>query len=276
MNHLLAKLKGKNSQYWKVITRDEDIFDLPDFSTNHNFCPNHKLDDGEWHKIDTFSTQGFSNELVGNSFNSTNYNQLLPENYKDISYFCCKQGNYFLFQRMAASQILKKKWFRISEAPALEEDSPIITLNPFLDAVYDSSTDTLYFRDFAKLKVIFDGIESLYRDATQVEVESFLSNDFISLADDYSADRVKTANRKRIALVMDKLQQYSETEQQQIFEYIRPYCPHISANDNTFQISSEEELKLLLFGIEQRYFTTPIGNEKRLANSIQIIDSNAV
>ena len=36
-------------------------------------------------------------------------------------------------------------------------------------------------------------------------------------------------------------------------------------------IGSEENLKQLMYGIEQRYYTTPIGNEKRLANSITTI-----
>ena len=37
---------------------------------------------------------------------------------------------------------------------------------------------------------------------------------------------------------------------------------------NTFDIGSEKELKELIYGIEQRYYTTEIGNEKRLANSV--------
>ena len=28
------------------------------------------------------------------------------------------------------------------------------------------------------------------------------------------------------------------------------------------------ELKMLLYGIEQRFYTTPVGGEKRLANSV--------
>ena len=35
-----------------------------------------------------------------------------------------------------------------------------------------------------------------------------------------------------------------------------------------FEISNDDELKLLLYGIEQRFYTTPFGYEKRLANSV--------
>ena len=40
--------------------------------------------------------------------------------------------------------------------------------------------------------------------------------------------------------------------------------------DDVSQIAniSEKELKELIYGIEQRYYTTEIGNEKRLANSV--------
>lgn len=35
--------------------------------------------------------------------------------------------------------------------------------------------------------------------------------------------------------------------------------------------SNDEELKFLLYGIEQRFYTTILGDEKRLANSIQTL-----
>ena len=35
-----------------------------------------------------------------------------------------------------------------------------------------------------------------------------------------------------------------------------------------FTIGNEENMKYLLWGIEQRYYTTPVTNEKRVANSI--------
>ena len=39
-----------------------------------------------------------------------------------------------------------------------------------------------------------------------------------------------------------------------------------------FEISTDEDLKLLIFGIEQRFYTTRYGEkESRLANSIQAL-----
>lgn len=53
-----------------------------------------------------------------------------------------------------------------------------------------------------------------------------------------------------------------------IFSYIGEYCPSLKTPDNKFAVNSEDELKLLLYGIEQRFYTTLVGGERRLANSV--------
>ena len=40
---------------------------------------------------------------------------------------------------------------------------------------------------------------------------------------------------------------------------------------STFEISDDDSLKLLIYGIEQRFYTTQFGQEKRLANSVQAL-----
>ncbi|HHW3794547.1 TPA: hypothetical protein ACT9NA_003165, partial [Legionella pneumophila] len=107
--------------------------------------------------------------------------------------------------------------------------------------------------------------------ATNDEVRDFLSRSFIKIDDNYSEESVKTANRKRIALAIDTLRQFSSNDNAKIFQYIRDYCEDIPIEDNAFKVSNEEQLKKVLYGIEQRYYMTPIGAKKRLANSIQEI-----
>tara|TARA_B110000211_G_C13966252_1_gene502915 strand:+ start:881 stop:1069 length:189 start_codon:yes stop_codon:yes gene_type:complete len=54
-------------------------------------------------------------------------------------------------------------------------------------------------------------------------------------------------------------------EKTQIMDYIHGYCENISYDEGekTFSISNDEELKFLLYGIEQRFYTTILGDEKR-------------
>ena len=45
-----------------------------------------------------------------------------------------------------------------------------------------------------------------------------------------------------------------------------------SEDDMSFKIENENDLKVLIFGIEQRYYTTRIGSERRLANSVLTLE----
>ena len=69
-------------------------------------------------------------------------------------------------------------------------------------------------------------------------------------------------------MAMDVLEELDTEQKHEIFSYVAQYCPDISDGNNHFTISDNKELTLLLFGIEQRFYTTPIGGEKRIANSV--------
>ena len=268
MNYLLAKIRASNAEFWKVMSDERNIFDLPDLSDNQVYSPSYKLEDGEWYKLDNFLSRDYENGLIGITFNSTAYNQITKQQYSKINYLCSKQGDYYLFQKMSLTRLVHKKWFYISGAPTLEIDKPIIILNSFVDAVYDISGDNLYFKNIATIKSMFKGIEELYREATQSEVDTFLEHGFISVDGTFTSKNVKTANRKRIAMVIDTINQFTQDDKQYIFRYIKSYCEDVPIDGDTFLVSTEDHLKKILYGIEQRYYTTPLGNEKRLANSV--------
>ena len=268
MNYLLAKVKGRRNNFLKVIASRDLILDEPDLSTTENYSPTYSLDSDEWFRLDNFLARSYSNGLIESTFSGTDYNQIEPSQYKDIKYLCCKQGSLYLFQKMSKTQLLSKKWISISNAPSLQRDKPIIVINDFVDAVYNKENDSLYFKDIVKIKQMFSGIEELYREATQEEVNSFLSKDFVTLGEEFTSRNVKVANRRRIALALDTLENFSDDEVLTICDYTESYCVNLTRDGNSFVVSSEEDLKLVLFGIEQRYYTTMIGDEKRVANSI--------
>ena len=54
----------------------------------------------------------------------------------------------------------------------------------------------------------------------------------------------------------------------EVFTYIGEYCPELKVSETSFEVGNEEELKMLLYGIEQRFYTTIVGEEKRIANSV--------
>ncbi len=268
MNYLLSEIKDRNVEFLKVMSTESGVFDMPDLSDSQAYSPAYKLEDSEWFKLDNFLSLGYENNLIRSTFDSTVYNQITESQYSKINYLCSKQGNFFLFLKMSPTQLIYKKWFRISSEPTLEINKPIIILNSFVDAVYDINADSLYFKNIARVKSIFRGIEELYREATRAEVDAFLEQDFISLDETFTCNNVKTANRKRIAMAIDILTQFTRNNKRQIFQYIRSYCEDVPVEGDAFLVSTDDHLKKILYGIEQRYYTTLIGNEKRLANSV--------
>lgn len=142
------------------------------------------------------------------------------------------------------------------------------------DAIYQKDSDALVFRSLATISSIFTGIDRLYKEATKVEVETFLDNSFVELSNGYGVEKVSKPNRKRVALAMSTLAEMPDEDRNQMLSYIHSYCEEelkFDAENNKFEIKSDQELKLLLYGIEQRFYTTPIGKEKRLANSVKLL-----
>ena len=149
-----------------------------------------------------------------------------------------------------------------------------LVLNEYPDAIYDGLADILYFRKLAAISSIFKGIDELYREATEEEVTEFLSRSFLNLSDGFDASRVSLQNRKRIALVSDTLSHMEPDKIDEILSYMRNYCINLILDDGRFEVSSDADLKMILFGIEERFYTTPVTGKRRLANSTINLEQN--
>lgn len=71
-----------------------------------------------------------------------------------------------------------------------------------------------------------------------------------------------------MAIAIDMLKQFDRHQKKRIFEYTNQYFPDLKFNGNFFEISNEEDIKNLLYGIEQRFYTRPVTNEKRWASAV--------
>ncbi|QTC41320.1 hypothetical protein I7V34_19985 [Bacillus sp. V3] len=269
MNFLVASTKGKEGQIYKVLS--EKVFDMPDdLDSPKVYNSDYKLEDDEWFHIPNFSSEEYCIEFLKKEFISTDYDQIGTIDIDKLLFLCSYQQGIYFFQKITPSSIVNKKWFKIGE-PVIENQSPIIVIKEIPDAIYVKSEDTLYFKNISSLTSIFKGIIELYKEATQQETEEFLKSDYIKLDEGYDALKVKTANRKRIALAMETFKGFSSKEQGAIYSYIKDYCSEklsFDEEESKFKIKNEDELKHLLWGIEQRYYTTPVGNEKMVANSV--------
>lgn len=275
MNHLVAKVKGVNGDFFKVILNKE-IFKHPvDLNNPKPYNAEDKLESDEWFAVDKFSEQKYCIDFLKKNFNSTEYIQIEKSNFNKIDYLCAYQSGIYYFQKVGSKHFIHKRLLSLNTF-SITDNEPIIIINSDADALYINNEDRLYFKNLTTITTIFKGIEILYRTATNEETETFLQNSFIKLDKAYTADKVKIANRKRIALAMDTLNKFSAKDKKSIFKYIQDYCIDLQFDPkaSNFTIESEEDLKKLLYGIEQRYYTTPLGGEKRVANSITKIEIN--
>lgn len=271
MNYLLAKKKGTDNTFFHILSQENHIYELPNLDFPQNYGVDCILEDEEWFGIPNFTETEFSTiELLEQEFNSAEHHQITSRDYINVKYFCAYQDeNDFCFQRFTYGNIIERKWYSIGD-PVIKENEPIIIIKNTPDVIYRKSTNTLYFRNLVHAKNIFPKLEILYKEATDEETEAFLNSEFIALSNDFNKDKVKSLNRRRIAMVMDTLSRLNDDDKNYIHNYIREYCPDLefSEENNQFNIGNEKHLKQLLFGIEQRYYTTQIGGERRLANSI--------
>lgn len=276
MDLVLAKVKGRSKKSIFKLLSDETLFDELVVTDDAcvGYAPDHNLDEDSWFKIDNFSQQAYCLEILKTDFDSKDYDDLPKAKFKDIAQLYAVQGDNFYFQKITPSLFVTKKMIAFGEAAELESTEKRLVVNQVADAVYYKAQDKLVFKNLATISSIFKGIDELYKEATKEEVEKFLEEDFIELADGYDTSKVSKPNRKRIALAMDTLAALPVEERDQMYSYIHSYCEErlkFDKETSKFEINSDDELKYLLYGIEQRFYTTPLGHEKRLANSVQPI-----
>ena len=277
MNYILAKIKGIRKKPFSKLISDASLFEpiTVDPKNCVDYSPDHNLDEDSWFKISNFSQKSFCIGLLKTPFDSKDFDDIAKDKLSKISYIFSVQSNNFYFQKTTPSSFLKKKLISLGEKVEIEASQDRLVINERPDAVYLTETDTLIFRNLATISSIFLGIDELYKEATETEVQGFLTEPFIELAEDYTEEKVSKPNRKRIALAIKTLDSMSKEEKENIHGYIDSYCSgklRFDDTKNTFEISNDEELKYLLYGIEQRFYTTPFGSEKRLANSIIRLD----
>ncbi|EPD7744600.1 ATP F0F1 synthase synthase [Escherichia coli] len=278
MDHVLAHIKTRAKKRIFKLVSDQSLFDTVtiDLSACIPYNPDHNLDEDSWFKIEDFSQKEFCIELLKKDYDSKDYDDLTKDNFAKIAYLFAIQGNDFYFQKITPSLFVKRKTLVFGEAAEIEKSQTRLVINALPDAVYFKVADTLIFKNLATISSIFKGIDELYKEATKEEVEQFLDAQFIELGNDYNVDSVSKPNRKRIGLAMATLDAMSADDKANMLDYIDGYCGEqklkFDKENQKFEISNDDELKLLLYGIEQRFYTTPFGKEKRLANSVTAMD----
>lgn len=274
MNHLMTKIKiQKKEKLFKLFSEQEAVFDIDTVNIIlEHYDVDHNLDEEAWFKVERFSLQDYCLDFLKRDFVAAEYNDLVKANFKSIAFIFSVQGENVFFQKVFPSTYLSKKIIGFGDVAHLEKGKIRLCINQYPDAIYLRQSDTLIFRKLSTISSIFPGIDTLYKEATNEEVQEFLNADFLKLAGGFNLDKVSKPNRARIALAMNTLAEMDAKEKDQMCSYIYSYCNNtlkFDEDNDKFEIETDEQLKMLLYGIEERFYTTPLGQQKRLANSVK-------
>jgi len=267
MNELIGKVK---TEYKNILSQNDNILKSLDFSKIEvvDFNPSHKLDEDQLFQIQQFSTKEFYIEQCGNSYSTASLTQIKNDEYDKISSLCILQDNERHFQRITPSLYVNKKTLLdYSGAPKIVKQNKQIEIKNESDAIYLIDKDTLFFKNLSIIKVIFPGIEQLHRIATQKEVDTFLTHKFIKL-EDFEPKIVGTQNRKRIGDIGKKFEKLNKEKKEKLIKYAKEKSG-IELKKDAFLITSDIDLKNLLYAIDQRYYYADIYEEERIASSIR-------
>lgn len=274
MDFLFAKTKGKTGTFRKILSNETVFNNIPTFEGSRVYNDEVKLRENEWFVVEKFSSKDYAPQLIQDGFNPAVWSQIDRSDYEKIDYLVSVQdeGNVVVFQNITTGLIYKRqRWLSFDEQPKVLEKEHLLVIHKNGDAYYFRNEDKLYFQRLSAITGIFQGINELYNEATDVEVEAVLKLNILNVDSSFTKEDVKTANRRRIREAMDMYNSYTPDQKRQLPLYLRKYCPMLNYDNTTskFEVSDEKTLTQLLNGLCQRYYTTEISNEKRVALSVE-------
>lgn len=270
MGTLIAKIKNDN-QWAKICDQIEiGVLDQLDLSDSMVYDPNNNVAH-QWFRIENLRNTEYFNDLFGNPIESGELMTIHVNQLDDIKYFAYYADNKFYIQRMLTGCYIRKAGFwTTGNRIKFSNDNKMVTINPIPDGIYDLNTDTLYFQELNRLYNIFSCIKNEYVHGTSSSIHEFLSNDMISLSDDFSEDKVSLSNRKRVFEVARVYNTYSDEQKEELKSYICQYSDgdlEYNEQDGKFKINNDIDLRLLLFGMQMRFYKQPLSDDVQVATS---------
>lgn len=275
MNHVFVKLRQRGGDKYRIILSTEarmypelDVVAIREAS--YPYSPGTLLESDAWFYLEAANRQVYAEELLQRALADTvDFESLSGHDFENIDFLWTRENDILCFQRVSRAKLVSKRSILcLGDSCRFDGDRREIAINKLPDAVYSPTDNRIYFRRLDAITAIFNGIDQVYRTATDAEVSLFLHSNFISLKNGYDVSHVGIANRKRLALVQRRLDGLSDRDRDKLFMYVGEYCPQLRPTGREFQIGSEDNLKMLLYGMNEQYYTTPIGDERRLANSV--------
>ena len=270
MGIFIAKIKDDDERWYKIVDQvvNDELSEIV-LGDAVAYDPNNTVAN-QWFKIDGFDQKEGFLPLLAQQINAADLENLEREQYDNIEFIAFfDQGRYYM-QKITRGNYLKKKWFSWDgDILKYQEDEGIIYINPVPNCIYDTNTRAIYFMDIAKAYGIFSSLKMDYQAATDDETNRFLQSDIVD-AQTLPVEKVGVSNRKRITSILAKYEAYSSNEKATLREYIKKSVGgNLDFDDKAgkFLVNTDTQLRLLLYGIQQRFYMPPLEDEVQVATS---------
>lgn len=274
MDYLLARITTQNHDNTRLLLSDTTTFENVENITCLPYNDERKLQSGEWFCVENFSRQSYYNQRLFSQIETAMRTPIGLDEYDKIKFLIAVQNdeNNYYFQRvLAKSKVVQKKGLGVFNGHFKMIDvENMVIINSEPDAIYLKNENRLLFKDISRIRPIFNGIEVLFREATNEEVASFLNIDDIVLENGFDSSKVSVPNRRRISNAIAQYNSFLEDQKEILKDYIKDYCPDIIDQDTSeVHIGSDVHLKNFIYAIDQRFYETPINQQKRVATSVE-------
>lgn len=269
MGTYIAKLKDNNEHWFKIAdgVQNEDYQGI-DLNDALPFDPNNTMAD-QWFKLENFNENESFLPMLEPPFDCAGLESINRERYGNIEMIAFFEDNRFYIQKVSKGSFLKKKWFApLGDLVEYKEIEGVLYINPLPNCIYDQGNHNLYFMSISKAYAVFNGLRGDYREATAAEIDGFLNSDIVD-AIDFDQSKVGLSNRKRITSILNIYNGYSADEKQILKKYIHEKAGEALTytDEGKFAISTDTQLRLLLLGVQRRFYIPPLQEEVQVATN---------
>ena len=268
MGVFVAKVKKDDDRWYKLIDRiDNEDYTAIDLSEALPYDPDNMLAN-QWFKLELFHNNEAFLEILSREFDTADLESINKKQYINIDFIAFYEDGKFYIQNITQKNYLTKKWFSFNDQNVYYKYCDnIIYINSIPNCIYDQQADILYFENISKAYSIFRNLKMDYKEATNENVTEFLESDIIC-TQNFDCSKVGMANRKRITSVSNIYNGYNDEQKGTLKEYIfRNLGNSLEFQDDRFLIRNDAQLRLLLLGMQQRFYQPPLSEEVQVATS---------
>lgn len=288
MKKFVGRLKDGNSvlifsESNRNLALIENGFSFPVIDTNaeKKFQPDYKLAEDEWFYVEINAEDKalMMAPYLPTVDSTADVNNIVSSQYKELAvlYLASKDSvgkAKIIFNRIFNKFYITSKIFLKfidSGEAAVSTEENVVEFNSNVDAYWDDVTSKLYFKSYSTIKPLFKGIDKFYRSATSEEVASFVNSDFFKVEESFKSEKLGERALKHIAGIIDEksIDLSDVAVRKKYSEYAKSYSESgfSIAEDGKFILTKVSDLTHVINLLQERYYTSQITNEKRVAHS---------